>query len=304
MQGTNVVAGLLTLALIGPNLAEGQAPAKIEFEAASIRSSSPVLPKQEKPINGVRNGGPGTADPGQVTYARVPLDQILADAFDLSWDRIAGPRWMITERYDIAAKVRPGSTPDEALLMLQNLLMERLRLTFHAQTTILPGYELVVAAAGPKLQESAMRLPIPWRGAQTTGLYPKDAGGFPILPPGVRQGIAPAPGHVRARFRDTTLAEFAQYLGSRLGTQFVPGPVPGIKRITPAAILDKTGLSERYDFTFDHAGFPAAASKSPASMLSAMQSALDKQLGLKLVEAKVPVDFLVIDHIEKTPVEN
>jgi uncharacterized protein (TIGR03435 family) len=304
MQGTNVVAGLLTLALTGSIVAASQARSKIEFEAASLRSSSPLLPKQEKPINGVRSGGPGTADPGQLTYSRVPLDQILADAFDLSWDRIAGPRWMITERYDIVAKIRQGSTPDEALLMLQNLLMERLRLSFHAQTRVLPGYELVVATAGSKLQESAMRVPTPWRPAQTTGLYPKDTDGFPILPPGVRQGVAPAPGHVRAKFRDTALSEFAQYLGSRLGTQFVPGPVPGIKRITPAAILDKTGLTERYDFTFDHVGFPAPASKNPASMLSAMQSALDKQLGLKLVEAKVPVDILVIDHIERTPAEN
>jgi uncharacterized protein (TIGR03435 family) len=32
--------------------------------------------------------------------------------------------------------------------------------------------------------------------------------------------------------------------------------------------------------------------------------AVDKQLGLKLVEQKRPVPVLVIDHIEQTPTEN
>jgi len=31
---------------------------------------------------------------------------------------------------------------------------------------------------------------------------------------------------------------------------------------------------------------------------------MEKQLGLKLEATKIPVDTLVIDHVEKTPTEN
>jgi uncharacterized protein (TIGR03435 family) len=33
-------------------------------------------------------------------------------------------------------------------------------------------------------------------------------------------------------------------------------------------------------------------------------SALEQELGLKLVQSTVPLDVIVVDHAEKTPVEN
>jgi uncharacterized protein (TIGR03435 family) len=38
--------------------------------------------------------------------------------------------------------------------------------------------------------------------------------------------------------------------------------------------------------------------------VAVLQSALPKQLGLKLESRKMPVEMLVIDHVEKSPVEN
>lgn len=38
--------------------------------------------------------------------------------------------------------------------------------------------------------------------------------------------------------------------------------------------------------------------------LPIISSAMEKQLGLKLQAIKVPIDTLVIDHVEKTPTEN
>jgi uncharacterized protein (TIGR03435 family) len=170
--------------------------------------------------------------------------------------------------------------------MLQNLLMERLRLTFHVQTKILPGYELVAGPAGVKLKESRGGVAAVWRAAPPAILFTK--------------------GHVRATFRDTTILEFAQYLGTRLGTRFTPGPAPVATRVAPVAVLDKTGLEGHYDFTFDDSanlqGLAYRQGKdSPGSGLG---RALDAQLGLKLVPAKVAVDVLVVDHVEKTPAAN
>jgi uncharacterized protein (TIGR03435 family) len=64
-------------------------------------------------------------------------------------------------------------------------------------------------------------------------------------------------------------------------------------------VVDKTGLTGNYDFTLSFA--PA---NDPNSSLPDFFTALQEQLGLKLESQKVPVDFLVIDHIDKIPTEN
>jgi uncharacterized protein (TIGR03435 family) len=56
-------------------------------------------------------------------------------------------------------------------------------------------------------------------------------------------------------------------------------------------------------------GGPAAApGQGPANAASDPSGpsvfAMVQQFGLKLVPLKTPVDFIVIDHIEKTPTEN
>lgn len=38
--------------------------------------------------------------------------------------------------------------------------------------------------------------------------------------------------------------------------------------------------------------------------VSTISSAMERQLGLKLEASKIPVDTLVIDHVERTPIEN
>jgi uncharacterized protein (TIGR03435 family) len=64
-------------------------------------------------------------------------------------------------------------------------------------------------------------------------------------------------------------------------------------------VVDKTGLTGIYDFTLSYA--PA---NETSSSLPDFFTALQEQLGLKLESQKVPVDFLVIDHVDKIPTEN
>jgi len=75
-----------------------------------------------------------------------------------------------------------------------------------------------------------------------------------------------------------------------------------------APVIDMTGLKGRYDFTFDITQFvprgPRQAGEPEPDPVAVMQVALPKQLGLKLEARKMPVEMLVIDHIEKAPVEN
>jgi uncharacterized protein (TIGR03435 family) len=66
-------------------------------------------------------------------------------------------------------------------------------------------------------------------------------------------------------------------------------------------IVDKTGLTGKYDMTLnwtpdEEAGTSGAGDSTAGPSIF---TALEEQLGLKLVSAKGPVDTIVIDHVEK-----
>jgi uncharacterized protein (TIGR03435 family) len=60
-------------------------------------------------------------------------------------------------------------------------------------------------------------------------------------------------------------------------------------------VVNQTGLAGGYDFTLDYAPEGADASDTRPSLFTA----LEEQLGLKLVPSKGPVDVIVVDHIER-----
>jgi uncharacterized protein (TIGR03435 family) len=99
-----------------------------------------------------------------------------------------------------------------------------------------------------------------------------------------------------------TMAQFAEQL---------PQQVNGYVH---SAVLDKTGLTDAYDFTLSFSGIgilqnslqgpgqPGGAA-DPNGALS-LPDAVSKQLGLKLELEKRPAPVLVIDHVEQKPTEN
>lgn len=60
-------------------------------------------------------------------------------------------------------------------------------------------------------------------------------------------------------------------------------------------VLDKTGLTGKFDYTVSYAPDGAPPDDDRPSLFTA----LEQQLGLRLESAKGPVEFLVIDHAEK-----
>jgi uncharacterized protein (TIGR03435 family) len=282
------------------------------FEAASVK----VADKTINPfVTGTMKGGPGTSDPGRITYTQIDLIQLLMKAWDVEYYRINGPTWLKTrerDEYNITATIPPETSKQQFRVMLQNLLVERFQITLHHETRSFPGYELVVVPGGPKLREAAHPdAPDPTSGP--TGKLGDD--GFLVLPPGHGKGVRMSSTGIYAKFQNCTIADLVDsYLRSFI--QQSTGEETN-------HIVDKTGLAGKYDYTlkFDtHAIDSAvivapgirtassASSASDASVPSGLPSlfvALEKQLGLKLVKSKgFPLDTIVIDHIEKTPTEN
>ena len=65
-------------------------------------------------------------------------------------------------------------------------------------------------------------------------------------------------------------------------------------------VVDLTGLPGTYDLKLNWVGRQTIDQVGGLTM----PAALEKQLGLKLEPNRSRVDFIVIDHAEKTPVEN
>ena len=84
---------------------------------------------------------------------------------------------------------------------------------------------------------------------------------------------------------DDPMPDFARYLSERLHRK----------------VEDQTGLSGHYDFTLQWSPDDLATDKAPE--FPTLMTAIEEQLGLKLVGAKGPVDTIVVDKVEQ-PTEN
>jgi uncharacterized protein (TIGR03435 family) len=224
---------------------------------------------------------------------------IFKNAFGLDTDQFSGPSWIFeqdplkTERYDIAANVPAGTTKEQAVVMLQNLLKERLGLKFHYEKRDFDVLALLVAKNGPKFKPSPKVASAP-SAAEGDGIKsapPLDDDGFPKLPPGRPgiTGVAPD-GHMRMTLRMQPMEVIVAIVGGNMGVRHV---------------VDKTGLTGRYDLKLEFAQPRYRSSVEGASdPLEDFPTALERQLGLRVEKSKLPLDVLVIDHIDKLPSDN
>jgi uncharacterized protein (TIGR03435 family) len=255
-----------------------------------------------------RFGGPGTADPGRMTFRGVSMAALLMTAFAVQFDQISAPDsiqdWLVKNqflgtKYDIVGTVAPGATKEDAKEMLKNLLVDRFGFVYHMQTRDFHGYRLTVAKGGPKLKPAASAdgpqriLPLGTR-------QPVDDRGFPIFQPGypnILSGIHDSVAHLAARM--VTTEDLLLTLRLWLGV---------------SRMEDKTGLTDKYDLKLEFADpcprGPAAAVANGGPIDSIGEPApelfvaLEKQLGLKLEKIKVPIDVVVIDRLNQQPTDN
>jgi uncharacterized protein (TIGR03435 family) len=198
------------------------------------------------------------------------LKTLIAAAYNLSPRAISGgPAWADSDRYDILARTPGAVRPnlDEQMAMLRKLLSDRFRLTFHREPKEMRVYALTVGKGGPKLKES------------TT---PIDA--TPEGPPLLAFTLSPAV--VRMPARNATMAELASVMQ---------------RAALADPVLDKTGLTARYDFDFEFAPdetlFGGVLGKGPEdSAKPGLFAALQQQLGLRLEATRGMVDAVVIDR--------
>ena len=73
-------------------------------------------------------------------------------------------------------------------------------------------------------------------------------------------------------------------------------------------VVDKTGLTGRYDFSVEFAPKPYLNMpdelRRPADATLDLATAVQQQLGLRLEKGRAPLDVIVVDNAEKIPTEN
>jgi len=219
--------------------------------------------------DGVSRGRGNTqVSPGTVTMRNVSLKAAIRWAWHVTEYQVTGPDWLDSQRYEIAGKAAGPATEDELRLMMQALLRERFKLALHLQTKELGAYLLVAGKNGPKFHEST-----------TAG-----EGSIDI---NQRQ--------LSVSVQRTPVSRLVELMSNMLR----------------APVIDRTGLKGRYDLTLNVAQYAAdlaAQGKSldsvradPEAFLSMI---LQEEFGLKLEAKKMPLEVVVIDRAEKSPVEN
>ena len=231
---------------------------------------------------------------GEFTLINIPFTTLLYGAYQLQpYQLIGAPSWVRDERYDIIAKLdpkiagrlQPDGHPPTWALALRRLLVDRARLAFHRETRQLPVYALVLARPdrrlGPNIrpaQADCDALRVQSAVAAKEGKpspYPRNTATY--VPCSLRN----APGRITSGGFG-----FAEFL-SALSVQ------------TGRAVVDRTGLSGKWDLHVEYAPSPVAAGAAADPDRPDLFTALQEQLGLKLESTTGPVQVFVIDRLER-----
>jgi uncharacterized protein (TIGR03435 family) len=297
------------------------------FELASVKLLSPSSDlvksaNQFQPLQlamtGCADGYVGTArvDPGRLTIPAVTVYSLVMTAYGQDCTLVeSGPAWVRSggDYYEIQALL-PAGTPSytaQDLLkgkapglqrMLQNLLADRFRLVLKHEFREMSVYTLTVATRGKMKLSPEETRPVPASFPSFPGLPTPQLGRGQLL------GTMGASGEVNVWGHALSMSDLARELRSHAG------------RI----IVDKTGLNEVFDvdlkFTRDAALplplFPGpipAAPPPPQSIPPVpgaalpgpppLRIALEDQLGLKLESARMRIEVLIIESVER-PAEN
>ncbi len=178
------------------------------------------------------------------------------------------------DRFDIDARTDAKASPESMKgPMLQALLEDRFKVKVHGETRNVPALALTAPKGAAKLRKSDAgscndqwpRLFRPMPGKRDECVHAVDGRG--------KQGLLVG--------EAATLADLSHLLTDALGQQ----------------VIDKTGISGKYDFHLDFAGneLPGALGR----LYPRLPEVLQEQLGLKLERSSMTREFLVIDQAQK-----
>jgi uncharacterized protein (TIGR03435 family) len=264
--GLTLAVGPVAFAQSSAVAAADANPRLQEFEVVSLKPSDPNVMHQV----GVQ------LSPDRIAMNYETVKGLICVAYNIPyWELSGGEPWMEKEHYDLEAKppVGEGIAPysqlhanfevkDERLReMMQAMLADRFHLKFHRETAT--GTVSILEQSGKPLLLVPSKL-------KYAGMY--------------GEGYSEVGGAVEGKgvgLYNTSMPELAKFLSEAL----LHHPV-----------IDKTGLDGRYDFR--SATIVTKEDFESGSVMNLYLPAVN-EMGLKLTQAKGPVETFVIDHAER-----
>jgi len=238
-------------------------PKPLVFEVVTIKPDS------------VSRGWRLQPTPDGYTGTNISLYKLVQEAYGVYDSKLVsgGPDWIDKDKFDLEAKFDPAAVPNAKDLnyrqradMLRAVLADRFQLKVHFVKKDFPAYNLFVAEGGPKLTETPSdKVTVTVSGPSC--LHKRGGVGLEQLE-GCTMGA---------------LADSLRYPSGR-------------------TVIDKTGLTSRYSFEL-HWTPDNTPADSPLAGGPSIFTAVEEQLGLKLVPSTAPLDVLIIESASR-PSEN
>ena len=268
-------AVLLTLLSIASATAQSQD--QLRFAVASVKPGAGEIATETTPII------PGRFLPGGRFEARnsqlLTIIRRAYQEFSFEPGQIVGPQALLETRFDVDGRAGRDVPEQSIRLMIRHLLADRFKMRFHIETRSVDAYELIVNRAdrrlGPQMQPS------------TTDCTQFEAAA-------AKGGFVPPPPSLTARPPCGVVNGFGEgvrryYLGARRADNLAIV----LQNVLNRKVVNRTGLTGAFDIDLSW----ALSDDDPK--LPTLFTAVREQLGLRLQEAKVPMEVLVIDGLER-----
>ncbi len=205
---------------------------------------------------------------GRFEIGMATMVDLIVAAYGVEPDKVAdGPSWLEMDRFDVIAKIRPGTSQPAIRLMLQSLLIDRFKLVVHPDMRPASAFSLSQRNGKPTLKQS-------------------DGSG----PAGCQRQPPAARGEVGVNCHGLTMDMFAAQVRGAAGDYL------------PNAVVNNTKLEGAWDFSLHWTprGGLAAAGTGGITIFAAIEN----QLGLKLEAKQLPMPAIVVDSVNRKPTAN
>ena len=244
-----------------PSMKPMDKKANPSFEVATIKPTAP----------GTQGKGLTMRDARTFMTVNYSVSDLIAFGYAVSPRQIVGgPPWLESDHFDIQGTPDQPGMPNRPQIeaMVQKLLTDRFKLTFHREKRELSVFSISVAKTGAKLTDSAAN---------------------PDNPPGV--------GFTRLGSMFASNAKISD-LSGLFQSIVLDRPVIDETGLTGHYDFKLNWTPDESQFP-SLKGLPTPPADDKADTPPDLFTAIQQQLGLKLEAKKAPVDVLVIDHVEK-----
>ncbi len=296
-----------TASLLRAQTAVPPQDATLAFDVASVRQN--LAGEDAQGANGPHVNFPIGSDDayydtgGVFSATNLPLTSYLIFAFKVTNNNRQAlldsvPDWVKTDHYNIEARTDlKNVSKDQMRLMMQSLLRDRFSLAVHRETRTVKVYAAVLydpGKLGPQLRAHSNSAQCPEETPNPSPTSPQTESQFSFDPLGFPE--------VCGRFVNaiqSNIPHHRRFGGGGLPMSRIVASFAGVGNLD-RPVIDRTGLSGQFDFVLDFLPDPPPGQQlAPDAEGPDFIGAIKSQLGLKLAADKSPMEFVLVDRIEK-----